>query len=178
MHGKVVRTLSDTMQIEVEFEAGQKYWVPYDRVDFKEKEVKPKMVVENEYGKYLPFKFIVEFALTDVARQYITKAKEPIPSRSIPVPGTTPKRAAPKPKASRPPIDTRPQPVAGPSRPLPMAPPIQYPHLGSEWQSIHPRHPAYPQAALPPNYPYGDPRIANRVVVCDSTASAPVHYTC
>lgn len=52
MFGKIIRTISESMQVEVEFEGGVKYFVPYDRVDFKEKADKPKVVVENEYGEY------------------------------------------------------------------------------------------------------------------------------
>ena len=52
MYGKVVRTISESAQVEVEFEGGAKYFVPYDRVDFKGTEEKPKVVVENEYGEY------------------------------------------------------------------------------------------------------------------------------
>lgn len=51
MYGKVVKTMSETMQVEVEFEGGAKYFVPYDRVDFRDKEVKSQVVIENEYGK-------------------------------------------------------------------------------------------------------------------------------
>lgn len=48
VHGTLVRVLEETAQVEVQLETGQKYWVPYDRVEFKE--TRPKLQ-ENEYGK-------------------------------------------------------------------------------------------------------------------------------
>lgn len=48
MYGSLVRVLEDSAQVEVRLEEGQKYWVPYDRIEFKE--TKPKLQVD-EYGK-------------------------------------------------------------------------------------------------------------------------------
>lgn len=49
MAGLFLRAISESMQVEVEFEKGQKFLVPYDRVDFKD--AKERVVVENEYGE-------------------------------------------------------------------------------------------------------------------------------
>ena len=48
MYGSLVRVLVDSSQVEVRLETGQKYWVPFDRIEFKE--TKPKLQVD-EYGK-------------------------------------------------------------------------------------------------------------------------------
>ena len=48
MYGSLVRVLVDSLQVEVRLETGQKYWVPFDRIEFKE--TKPKLQVD-EYGK-------------------------------------------------------------------------------------------------------------------------------
>jgi hypothetical protein len=47
MYGSLVRVLVDSSQVEVRLETGQKYWVPFDRIEFKE--TKPKLQVD-EYG--------------------------------------------------------------------------------------------------------------------------------
>lgn len=49
MVGTFRRAIPETTQVEVEFDGGHKFLVPYDRVDFKE--TKQKVVVENEYGE-------------------------------------------------------------------------------------------------------------------------------
>jgi len=48
MYGTLVKVLEDRAQVEVRLEEGQKYWVPFDRVEFKE--TKPKLQVD-EYGE-------------------------------------------------------------------------------------------------------------------------------
>jgi hypothetical protein len=48
MYGSLVRVLVDSSQVEVRLETGQKYWVPFDRIEFKE--TKPKLQVD-EYGE-------------------------------------------------------------------------------------------------------------------------------
>lgn len=50
MYGSLVRVLEETAQVEVQLETSQKYWVPYDRVEFKD--TNPKLQ-ENEYGTCL-----------------------------------------------------------------------------------------------------------------------------
>jgi hypothetical protein len=51
MHGALVRVLADTAQVEVRLENGQKYWVPFDRLEFKE--TKPPKLQVDEYGECL-----------------------------------------------------------------------------------------------------------------------------
>jgi hypothetical protein len=48
MYGSLMRVLVDNSQVEVRLETGQKYWVPFDRIEYKE--TKPKLQVD-EYGK-------------------------------------------------------------------------------------------------------------------------------
>ena len=48
MYGSLVRVLVDSSQVEVRLETGQKYWVPFDRIEFKE--TKPRLQVD-EYGE-------------------------------------------------------------------------------------------------------------------------------
>lgn len=52
MAGTLLRTFAESAQVEVAFEGGAKYMVPFDRVDFKDP--KPVKVVENEYGELTP----------------------------------------------------------------------------------------------------------------------------
>jgi folylpolyglutamate synthase/dihydrofolate synthase len=168
MHGTLLKVLAETGQVEVQLEIGQKYWVPYDRVEFKE--TKPQMQ-ENEYGKSSLQALITFAECSRAARTYNTKAKEPIPSRAIPVPPTPTRLLATTQPASRPSHiqQASQRTINTETRNAPHYPHSQafaYPRPPMPHAHRHEQRPPHPSQYMQ------DPRIPTRVVVCDSAPAS------